>query len=70
TPQIWGIAWTAPYFHDNSAKTLEDVAEQYAWFFENSATMPRKLTKQDQKDMVAFMKLLEDDDDSDSDSGD
>ena len=26
---LWGIKDTAPYFHDNSAKTLEEVAEQY-----------------------------------------
>ena len=30
---LWGVKDTAPYFHDNSAKTLEDVAEQYAFFF-------------------------------------
>jgi hypothetical protein len=28
-----GIRHTAPYFHDNSAKTLEDVAAHHAVFF-------------------------------------
>ena len=28
-----GIRHTAPYFHDNSAKTLEAVAEHYRQFF-------------------------------------
>jgi cytochrome c peroxidase len=27
-PMLWGVANTAPYFHDNSAKTLEDVIDQ------------------------------------------
>src|SRR5688572_5152106 len=32
-PILRGVAKTAPYFHDNSAKTLEDVAAHYALFF-------------------------------------
>ena len=32
-PPLWGVKDTAPYFHDNSAKTLEDVAEHYEFFF-------------------------------------
>ncbi len=32
-PTLWGVAETAPYFHDNSAKTLADVVEPYAKFF-------------------------------------
>ena len=31
-----GIRDTAPYFHDNSAKTLEDVVEHYRKFFLSS----------------------------------
>ena len=34
TPSLWGIRHTVPYFHDNSAKSLEEVAEQYSFFFE------------------------------------
>jgi hypothetical protein len=55
-PSLWGAARTAPYFHDNSAKTLDDVARHYADFF--GAISPIVLTPQDQKDMVAYMKLL------------
>ena len=50
---------TAPYFHDNSAKTLEDVAAHYANFFNIVTGGFVVLTEQDQKDMVAFMKLLD-----------
>lgn len=55
-PSLWGLTRTAPYFHDNSAKTLEDVARHYAQFF--GAISPIVLTEQDQADMAAYMKLL------------
>jgi cytochrome c peroxidase len=54
-----GIRLTAPYFHDNSAKTLEDVAAHYALFFNVVAGGFITLTEQDRKDMVAYMKLLD-----------
>ena len=54
-----GIRHTAPYFHDNSAKTLEDVAAHYAKFFFVSSGGRIVLTPQDQRDIVAFMKLLD-----------
>jgi cytochrome c peroxidase len=55
-PSLWGVARTAPYFHDNSAKTLEDVARHYALFF--SIVSPVQLTAEDQADIVAYLKLL------------
>lgn len=55
-PSLWGVARTAPYFHDNSAKTLEDTARHYARLF--AAISPIELTAQDQQDIVAYMKLL------------
>ena len=54
-----GIRHTAPYFHDNSAKTLEDVAAHYAKFFLKASGGHIDLTPQDQRDIVAFMKLLD-----------
>jgi cytochrome c peroxidase len=56
-PILWGVKNTAPYFHDNSAKTLEDVAAHYARFFK-LIPAPLTLTPQDQEDIVAYMKLL------------
>jgi cytochrome c peroxidase len=63
-PSLWGVTRTAPYFHDNSAKSLEDVMRHYVQFFA-IATDPSfdgnptvVLTEQDQADIVAFMKLL------------
>jgi len=61
-----GIRNTAPYFHDNSASTLEDVVEHYRKFFlvvtDGDGPGPLQplivLTEQDKADIVAFMKLL------------
>jgi len=54
-----GVRRTAPYFHDNSAKTLEDVAAHYALFFNIVTGGFIVLTPQDQADLVAYMKLLD-----------
>jgi cytochrome c peroxidase len=54
-----GIRKTAPYFHDNSAKTLEDVAAHYAKFFKVASGGLIQLTPQDEQDIVAYMKLLD-----------
>ena len=62
-----GIRRTAPYFHDNSAKTLEDVLRHYRTFFaiitdvDGPGPEPPlvDLTDQDQRDIVAFLKLLD-----------
>jgi cytochrome c peroxidase len=32
TPQLRGIAQTAPYFHDNSRETLREVVDEYSRF--------------------------------------
>jgi cytochrome c peroxidase len=57
--QLRGVRNTAPYFHDNSAKTLEAVAAHYAKFFNVVTGGGIVLTAQDQQDLVAFMKLLD-----------
>jgi cytochrome c peroxidase len=56
TPSLWGVRHTAPYFHDNSAKTLQEVAEQYTFMFQLFAGIT--LTPEDEADIVAFLKLL------------
>ena len=57
-PTLWAVARTAPYFHDNSAKTLEEVAEHYAFYFRNGQ-LRFNFTPQDEIDMVAFLRLLD-----------
>jgi Di-haem cytochrome c peroxidase len=60
-PSLRGIRHTAPYFHDNSAKTLEEVVAHYAkvMLLISDPSAPLILTPQDQADMVAYMKLLD-----------
>ena len=63
TPQLRGVRHTAPYFHDNSAKDLEAVLEQYVFMFTSNAGFPITdsnilLTKQDIIDIIAFLRLL------------
>jgi len=56
-PTLWGVTKTAPYFHDNSANTLEEVAAFYTNMFANGPD-PLQLTAQDEADMLAYLKLL------------
>jgi cytochrome c peroxidase len=56
TVSLWGVRHTAPYFHDNSAKTLRDVVDHYADFF--FPTLNVFLTPQDRLDIVAFLERL------------
>jgi cytochrome c peroxidase len=63
-PPLWGVKNTAPYFHDNSANTLEELADHYerhlATFLPRSGDYPRPHvpTAQDKADIVAYLKLL------------
>ena len=65
-PTLWGVGRTAPYFHDNSARTLEDVVAHYNKFFEVASDLdgpgPQPpvivLTPGDQADIVAYLKRL------------
>jgi hypothetical protein len=58
TPSLWAVSRTAPYFHDNSAKTLRQVVDHYADVFfvrERIAGGFIVLTEQDRQDIVAFL---------------
>lgn len=65
-PSLRNISKTAPYFHDNSAATLEQVLDHYQVFFElqfrrtydTAFPLDGRLTAQDVADIIAFMKLL------------
>ena len=61
-PQLFGVKHTAPYLHDNSANSLEDVLDI------TSSSLPPisvsqlrpniLLTQQDIDDIIAFLRLL------------
>ena len=55
-PTIWGVKDSAPYFHDHSARTLDDLAQHYSDYFQ-IVGLPA-LTAQEQSDIVAYVKLL------------
>jgi len=58
-PTLWGVKDTAPYFHDGSAKTLEELVDQYEIFFkENPLLLITTFTEQDKKDIVEYLKIL------------
>ncbi|HWB10884.1 MAG TPA: cytochrome c peroxidase [Pirellulales bacterium] len=64
TPTIRNVTLTAPYMHDGSLKTLEEVVE---WYNKGGHPNPHldpkikklNLSEQDQKDLVEFMKACE-----------
>lgn len=63
TPTIRNIVMTAPYMHDGSQKTLEEVVEWYAKGGHPNPNLSEKIKKfeaseQDVADLVAFMKAL------------
>src|SRR5579863_2149816 len=63
TPTLREIAHTAPYMHDGSLKTLEDVVEYYDKGGTpnrnlDSKIKPLHLTDQNKKDLVAFLNAL------------
>jgi cytochrome c peroxidase len=55
-PTLWGAKDTAPYFHDNSVKTLEQLAQHYSDYFQAAGLPP--LSAQEQVDILAYLKLL------------
>ncbi len=67
-PTLWGTPDTAPYFHNNSAKTLDDVLDQYNFMFEFfpsgsfglgcDKTAPVCLSEEDKADILSYMQLL------------
>lgn len=64
TPTLRGVGLTAPYFHDGSAKTLEEVVEFYSRGGApgdgglDSKMNKLDLSEEDKKHLVAFLKAL------------
>jgi cytochrome c peroxidase len=63
TPTVRNSELTAPYMHDGSLATLEDVVEHYDKGGTPNPSLdvdmkPLKLTPQEKADLVAFMKAL------------
>jgi len=63
TPTLRGIALTAPYMHDGSLATLEDVVELYRGGGNANANLdpvlkPLDLSDEDARNLVAFLRAL------------
>ncbi len=63
TPSLRNVALTGPYMHDGSIASLEEVIDYYDKGgddnqFKDSAIFPLKLTDQEKKDLVAFLRSL------------
>lgn len=58
TPSLRNIALTAPYMHDGSFATLEEVVEFYNGGGGDGATQPLYLNKAELKAIVAFLNRL------------
>ena len=63
TPMLRGVALTAPYFHDGSAATLEDVVEHYVRGGVVKTNLspnmkPLTLTPDEKRALVAFLHAL------------
>lgn len=63
TPSLRNVALTAPYMHDGSLQTLEEVVDYYDKggdknCFLDPAIYPLHLTAQEKADLLAFMRAL------------
>ena len=65
TPSLRNIELTAPYMHDGSLTTLEEVVEHYNiggknHIHKDSLIVPLNLNKNQKSDLVSFLKILTD----------
>ena len=58
TPPLWGVADSAPYFHDGAAETLSLAITRHFGQAKHSRELYLKLSKDDQKKVVEFLQTL------------
>jgi len=64
TPSLFGIADSAPYFHNGSVKTLEEAVDIMAGggkknkYLDTTNLKPYKLSKAEKADLLAFLRSL------------
>ncbi len=61
-PTLWNVKNTAPYFHDSSAKSLDEMMNHYQAFFHITAVGLQsplfEISNQDKADILAYLQLL------------
>jgi CxxC motif-containing protein (DUF1111 family) len=58
TPPLWGVADSAPYFHDGGSATLEHAIQRHDNHAKNSRQKYRKLPDADRLALLAFLGTL------------
>ncbi len=58
SPSLLGLSLSAPYFHDGSAQTLNDVMKRHT--LGNGLTIEKTLSPQDLADLLAFVGSIDD----------
>jgi Di-haem oxidoreductase, putative peroxidase len=58
TPPLWGVADSAPYFHDGGAPTLEAAIARHRGDARGVSARYQELAATDQAAVVAFLKTL------------
>jgi cytochrome c peroxidase len=59
SPSLLGLSISAPYFHDGSAQTLEDVAARH--LLTGGKTISQQLSAQEVSDLLSFIRGIDDD---------
>lgn len=58
TPPLWGVADSAPYFHDGRSPTLHDAILRHRGDAKSVSARYSKLSTQDQHALLAFLRTL------------
>jgi CxxC motif-containing protein (DUF1111 family) len=58
TPPLWGVADSAPYFHDGGCSTLEEAVLKHHGDAENVTVAYQRLGPADRAAILAFLKTL------------
>jgi CxxC motif-containing protein (DUF1111 family) len=58
TPPLWGVADSAPYFHDGNSATLRDAIVRHGGDAAPVTKAYQAMPKADQEAVVAFLKTL------------
>jgi CxxC motif-containing protein (DUF1111 family) len=58
TPPLWGVADTAPYFHDGGSATLEDAILRHAGSAAVVTNAFKNLPADDQRSIITFLETL------------
>lgn len=58
TPPLWGVADTAPYFHDGGSPTLHDAIVRHRGSANGVRKMYQNLLEHDRKALLAFLESL------------